>query len=172
MPPSPTVSGTLLSAAGDSGASTMMKSAWRSLLASHQRAGSQLLNRNWSVFARAAWQTGLSPYYREELRLWVARGNYGARIAKEARYRRIMRTRHFVEALTSDNIDIRQKIKAFYRDAAIIIRDTMSSKSSRNMSMIQPTIWQWPAVVPQEWQRRLYDEMCLPKSCTVDARAP
>ena len=52
-------------------------------------------------------------------------------------------------------------IEAIVQDARAILGhcDSASSKGANNIPLTRCSIWRWPATVPEEWQRRLYNEL-------------
>ena len=58
------------------------------------------------------------------------------------------------------NPDTRKAVEAFVQDASAILGrfDWASSKRANNIPLIRCSISHWPATVPEEWQRRLYNE--------------
>ena len=57
--------------------------------------------------------------------------------------------------------NIRTAIEAFLQDARAILEDFESTSSNRakNIPLNRCSVWRWPVNVPEEWQRRLYDEL-------------
>ena len=62
-------------------------------------------------------------------------------------------------------------IKSFLQNARAILEDVVSTSLDRaqNISLDRCSIWHWPANVPDEWQRRLYDEMSAKSSVELPA---
>ena len=152
----------LLSAAGVFRSPETVKVAWESLVkcAGRSRFGPQLAD--WANFAAAARKAGLVPYYNLQLELFVSKGKTGAHIARKADYvSQVRRNYPANQAMHTENPDIRIAIEAFVQGARAILGDVDSapSKGANNNSLMRFSIWHWPTTVPEEWQRRLYDEL-------------
>ena len=73
----------------------------------------------------------------------------------------------------ADNPDIRIAIEDFVQNARAILggSDSVTSKRANNNSLIRFSIWRWPAAVPEEWQRRLYDEFSSRSGLELSAKS-
>ena len=152
----------LLNAAGEFRSPERVKIAWESLAKSLGRTkiGPRLID--WRTFADAAKRTGLVPYYNLQLDLFVSKGKIGALIAKQARFiSRLRPVYPLDQASHADTPNTRIAIEAFVEGARALLGDfdAASSKETKNIPLIRCSIWCWPASVPEEWQRRLYDEL-------------
>ena len=152
----------LLTAAGEFGSPETVKVAWESVARCFGTTTHGPRNSDWSNFAAAASRTGLVPYYNLQLDLFLSKGNIGAHTARNADYvSRVRRNYPAYQAIHAENPDTRIAIEAFVQDARAILGDfnSATSKGTNNISPIRFSIWCWPATVPDEWQRRLYDEL-------------
>ena len=61
----------------------------------------------------------------------------------------------------AEDPDIGIVIEAFVQGARAMLAefDSATSEGAKKNSLIRSSIWRWPATVPEEWQRRLYDEL-------------
>ena len=162
----------LLSAAGEFRSPETVKVAWEFLVkcAARTRFGPQLAD--WGRFAAAARETGLVPYYNLQLELFVSKGKTGAYIARKADYvSRVRRNYPANQAVHAENPDVRIVSEAFVQGARATLGDfhSATSKGANNDSLIRYSIWHWPATVPEEWQRRLYDELSSKSSVELSA---
>ena len=161
-PPDGVLQNSLLTAAGMFRSPETVKVAWESLARSlgRTRYGPRL--SDWINFAAAASRTGLVPYYDLQLNLFLSKGKIGAHTARSADYvSRVRRNCPAYQAIYSENPDIHIAIEAFVQGARAILGDLSlaTSKGRNNVSPSRFSIWCWPATVPEEWQRRLYDEL-------------
>ena len=127
---------------------------------------------DWRNFAAAASRTDLVPYYNLQLDLFLSKGKSGAHIARNADYvSRVRREYPAYQAIHAENPDIRIAIEAFVQGARAILGDSSSAtlKGTNNISPIRFSIWCWPATVPEEWQRRLYEELGLKSGVDLSA---
>ena len=159
----------LLYAAGEFRSPEMVKIAWECLARSLERSNSL---SGWRAFAEAAKKTGLVPYYSLQLDLFVSKGEIEALAAKQANY--VARSRpsnRLDQAMYAETPDIRIAIEAFLQDARAILEDLESTSSNRakNIPLNRCSIWRWPVNVPEEWQRRLYNEMSAKSSVELAA---
>ena len=171
-PPDRALYNTLFNAAGEFRSPEMVKIAWESLVRHLRRTRSRPWASDWWHFAAAVKRTDLVPYYNLQLDLFVSKGAIGALMARKADYiSRARRKYPSNQAMHAENPDIRIAIEAFVQDARAILResDSTSSKGANNIRLIRCSIWRWPVTVPEEWQRRLYDELSSKPSVELAA---
>ena len=162
----------LVYAAGEFGLAETVKFAWECLARSLERTegGPRLID--WRVFAAAAKKTGLVPYYNSQLDFFVSKGEIEALATKWADYvsRRKLINR-LDQAMYAEIPDLRIAIVSFLQDARATLEGFISTSSNRakNIPLSRFSIWRWPATVPEEWQRRLYDEMSAKLSVELPA---
>ena len=161
----------LLYAAGEFRSPETVKIAWECLARSSE--GSNRLS-DWRAFAEAAKKTGLVPYYSLQLDLFVSKGEIGALTAKQENY--VARPRpvsRLDQAMYAETPGIRIAIEAFLQDARAILEDfeSISSNRAKNIPLNRCSIWRWPVNVPEEWQRRLYDELSSKSSVELPAHS-
>ena len=161
-PPNRVLYNSLLYAAGEVRSPETVKTAWKSLARRLRstRFGPRL--SDWRHFAAAAKRTDLVPYCNLQLDLFVSKGKIGALKAKKADYvSRARRNYPSDQGMHGENPYTRIAIEAFVQGARAILGDydSATSKGTNNISLIRSFIWRWPATVPEEWQRRLYDEL-------------
>jgi len=158
----------MVSAAGEFGAGKMVKDAWKRMLRCRQQMDIDTYPSDWKTFARAAKKTGLVPYYNEQVHLLAKKGSLGAKAAKKADFIawRFPRSDPSKSTLPVNNLPAWREVEAFFRETSILLTDVHPAKeeTSKEISMINPHIWQWPGKVPESWQRTLYDEMSLNSS--------
>ena len=162
----------VLYAAGKLRSTEMVKTAWKCLARSlgGTRIGPQ--PGDWWTFAEAAKGTGLVPYYNSQLELFTSKGKIGALTARRAKYiYRSKPTNQLEQTMCAEAPDTRIAIEAFLQDARAILEDfgPASSKGAKDIPLISGSIWRWPAAVPEEWQRRLYDELSSKSSVELKA---
>ncbi|KAK0515368.1 hypothetical protein JMJ35_002747 [Cladonia borealis] len=152
----------LLIAAGEFRLPEMVKIAWEFLARCFWRTRFGPSLAHWRHFAAAAKRTGLVPYYNLQLDLFVSKGKIGAPRARKADYvSGVRRNDPSYEAMHAENPDIHTAVEAFVQSARAIVGDfdSATSKGANHISLIRFSIWRWPATVPEEWQRRLYDDL-------------
>lgn len=161
-PPDPVLYNSLLKAAGEFRSPETVKIAWESLTRclGETRFGPRL--SDWMHFAAAAKRTDLVLYYNLQLDLFVSKAKIGALIARKADYvSRVRRDYPSDQAMHAENPLTRIAIEAMVQDARAILGDcdSASSKGASDIPLTRCSIWRWPATVPEEWQRRLYNEL-------------
>ena len=162
----------LLCAAGEFRSAETVKIAWECLARCRKRAKDEPRLPDWRTFADAAKKTSLVPYYSSQLGLFVSRGEIGALAAKQANYvSRLRRINRLDQAMYAETPDICIAIETFLQNARDILEDVKSTSLNRakNIPLDRCSIWRWPANVPEEWQRRLYDGMSAKSSVVLPA---
>lgn len=161
-PPNRVLYNSLLYAAGEFRSPETVKTAWKSLARclGRTRFGPRL--SEWRHFAAAAKRADLVPYYHLQLDRFVSKGKIGALKARKADYvSRVRRKCPSDQAMHGENPYTLIAIEAIVQDARAILGDcdSASSKGANNIPLTRCSIWRWPATVPEEWQRRLYNEL-------------
>ena len=168
----PPLYNSILYAAGEFRSAETLKTAWECLARSIGETKIGPWPGDWWAFADAARRTGLVLYYNSQLDLFVSKGNIGALTAKRARYiSRLKPINQLDQAMYAEAPDTHIAIEAFLQDARAILEDfdPASSKGAENIPLICGSIWRWPAAVPEELQRRLYDELSSKSSLELSA---
>ena len=167
-----TLYNSLLYAAGEFRSAETVKIAWECLTRSLKGVEGGPRHIDWRVFAAAAKKTGLVPYYTSQLDLFVSKGEIEALAAKQADYvSRRKPINRLDQATYAENPDVRIAILSFLQDTRAILEDFVSTSLNRakNIPLNRCSIWRWSATVPEEWQRRLYDEMSAKSSVELPA---